>query len=103
MKPHRRQFIRGQWVEGITSTTTHHDASEIASVLVQVRPERLDAVQTALASIPGADVAQRDERGKLVVVLDSAGGQSVADSLLQISLLPQVLSATLVFHGLDTT
>jgi periplasmic nitrate reductase NapD len=102
MNPQRRQFIRGQWVEGITQIAAHHNATEIASVLIQARPERLDAVQMAIASMSGAEVVQRDERGKLVVVLDSAGGQSVADSLVQISLLPHVLSATLVFHGLDT-
>lgn len=75
---------------------------EIASVLVQTRPERLASVQTAIQGISGAEIAQRDECGKLVVVLDSSAGPTIGESLTQISLMPHVLSATLVFHGLDT-
>src|SRR6266540_262513 len=78
------------------------EAAEIASVLVQTRPERVASVQVAIEGIAGADIAQRDERGKLVVVLDSSAGRSIGESLTQISLMPHVLSATLVFHGVDT-
>jgi periplasmic nitrate reductase NapD len=102
MLPHRRQFIRGQWIPQAAGTMAHGAASEIASVLVQVRPQRLDAVQAAVAEIPGAQIAQRDERGKLVIVLDSSQGESIGDSLTKMSLMPDVISASLVFHGLDT-
>ena len=101
MSPHRRQFIRGQWVASAAASASVLDAAEIASVLVQTRPERLASVQAAIAEISGAEIAQRDECGKLVVVLDSAGGRSIGESLTQISLMPHVLSATLVFHGMD--
>jgi nitrate reductase NapD len=100
MRPHRRQFIRGQWIEEAAASIPAGDA-EIASVLVQTRPERLWSVQEAVQAIPGALIAQRDDCGKLVVVLDSAEGRSIGESLTQISLMPHVLSATLVFHGLD--
>lgn len=102
MNPHRRQFIRGQWIAEAAASAPADGAAEIASVLVQTRPERLASVQAAIEAIAGADVAQRDECGKLVVVLDSAAGPSIGESLTQISLLPHVLSATLVFHGIDT-
>jgi periplasmic nitrate reductase NapD len=102
MRPHRRQFIRGQWVTDAAASIPVDHAAEIASVLVQARPERLASVQAAIEGIAGADIAQRDDCGKLVVVLDSIGGQSIGESLTQISLMPHVLSATLVFHGVDT-
>jgi nitrate reductase NapD len=70
-------------------------------VLVQARPERLDSVEAAISGIAGAEVAQRDARGKLVVVLDSSNGDSIGDNLTKMSLMPDVISATLVFHGLD--
>jgi periplasmic nitrate reductase NapD len=101
MIPHRRQFIRGQWIPQAAGTMAPRAASEIASVLVQVRPQRLEAVQAAVAEIPGASIAQRDERGKLVVVLDSSQGESIGESLTKMSLLPDVISASLVFHGIE--
>jgi|SRR5215216_3413712 len=102
MSPHRRQFIRGQWIAEAAARAPADNTAEIASVLVQTRPERLASVQTAIEGIAGADVAQRDQCGKLVVVLDSSCGRSIGESLTQISLMPHVLSATLVFHGMDT-
>lgn len=102
MRPHRRQFIRGQWIEQAALQPAHAHAPEIASVLVQMRPECLGAVEKAISGLAGAEVMQRDARGKLVVVLDSSGGHSIGESLTQISLMPHVLSATLVFHGIDT-
>jgi nitrate reductase NapD len=101
MTPHRRQFIRGQWIPQTAESDTNRATPEIASVLVQARPERLDAVQSAIAAIAGAEIAQRDERGKLVVLLDSSGGARIGETLTALSLMPDVISATLVFHGMD--
>lgn len=103
MTPHRRQFIRGQWIPQTAASVANSATPEIASVLVQVRPERLDAVQSAIADIAGAEIAQRDERGKLVVILDSSNGGSIGGNLTKMSLMPDVISATLVFHGLDVS
>jgi len=102
MIAHRRQFIRGEWIPQAAQSVAPAAAAEIASVLVQVRPQRLDAVQAAIAEIPGAQIAQRDERGKLVVVLDSSQGESIGDTMTKMSLMPDVISASLVFHGLET-
>ena len=97
MSPHRRQFIRGKWIADAAASAPINNTAEIASVLVQARPEHLAAVQVAIQGIAGAEIAECDAYGKLVVVLDSAAGQSIGDSLTQISLMPHVLSATLVF------
>lgn len=102
MTPHRRQFIRGQWIPH-TAAGAASATPEVASVLVQAKPERLDAVQSVIADIAGAEIAQRDDRGKLVVILDSSRGDSIGDNLTKLSLLPDVISATLVFHGLDVS
>lgn len=102
MTPHRRQFIKGQWIEDTAARAPAGDAAEIASVLVQTRPERLPAVQAAIEEMAGAEIAQQDPCGKLVVVLDSSEGAVIGESLTRLSLMPHVLSATLIFHGLDT-
>lgn len=103
MTPHRRQFIRGQWIPQTAASVANSATPEIASVLVQARPERLDAVQSLISKMPGAEIAQRDDRGKLVVILDSSDGASIGNDLTKLSLMPDVVSATLVFHGLDVS
>jgi nitrate reductase NapAB chaperone NapD len=95
MAPHRRQFIRGKWMADAAASAPARDSAEIASLLVQAQPEHLGAVQAAIEGIAGAEIAECDPYGKLVVILDSSRGQSIGDSLTQISLMPHVLSATI--------
>lgn len=97
----RRQFIRGRWIPQTAMAPSPPGTAEIASILVQTRPERLDAVAAAIAAIDGAEVFQRDPRGKLVVVIESCGGDPVGETLTRVSLLPDVITATLVYHAID--
>ncbi len=75
--------------------------TEIASILVQARPEILDEVIASIEAVGGAEIHNRDRRGKLVVVIEGSGSDPVGGALTQISLLPGVISATLVFHATD--
>jgi nitrate reductase NapD len=101
MTRNRRQVIRGQWVVSTARLPSPEGATEIASILVQTRPERLQAVEAAISTIPGAEVFQRDERGKMVVVVEAFGTDPVGEMLTRISLLPDVITATLVYHAID--
>ncbi len=74
---------------------------EIASILVQARPERLDAVEAGILALSGCEIYGRDPRGKLVVVVDSPDAGSLGTTLNTIALLPHVHSASLVFHAID--
>jgi periplasmic nitrate reductase NapD len=74
---------------------------EIASILVQARPERLDSVEAAILALPGCEIHGRDPKGKLVVVIDVADASAVGSTLNQIALLSDVYSAALVFHAID--
>ena len=74
---------------------------EIASILVQARPERLDEVEAAILALAGCEVHARDPRGKLVVVVDAPDSGSLGTTLNTISLLPHVHAASLVFHAID--
>ena len=74
---------------------------EIASILVQARPERLDAVEAGILALSGCEIYGRDPRGKLVVVVDSPDTGSLGTTLNTIALLPHVHSASLVFHAID--
>ncbi|MBX9843955.1 MAG: chaperone NapD [Xanthobacteraceae bacterium] len=95
----RRDFIHGRWPVGAED---HASASvEIASILVQARPERLDDVAQAIEAMPGTQIFSRDPRGKLVVVIEAAETGAIGSALNDISLMPHVLTAALVFHGTD--
>ena len=95
----RRQFINGRWP--VRADDNAKPAVEIASILVQVRPERMDDAARAIEALPGAQIYSRDARGKLVVVIEAADVGAIGSSLNTISLMPNVLTAALVFHGTD--
>jgi nitrate reductase NapD len=75
--------------------------SEIASILVQARPERLAGVEAAIVALDGCEIYGRDPKGKLVVVVDAPDAGSLGTTLNTIALLPNVYSASLVFHAID--
>ncbi|HEU5445161.1 MAG TPA: chaperone NapD [Pseudolabrys sp.] len=95
----RRKFMNGGWVPDGDRLLA---SVEIASVLVQTRPERLETVAQAIEALPGTQIYSRDPKGKLVVVIEAADTGSVGATLNVISSLPHVLTASLVFQGTDT-
>lgn len=96
----RRAFISGRLAN--SDPLIAPPGAEIASVLVQARPERLGAVEAAIAAIAGCEIHGRDPKGKLVVVIEAESAGAVGSTLNQIALLPDVFTAALVFHALDT-
>jgi nitrate reductase NapD len=95
----RRALISGRIVDA-DRLITPPDA-EIASVLVQARPERLADVEAAIVALTGCEIHARDPKGKLVVVIEAASAGALGATLNQIALLPNVFSAALVFHAID--
>ncbi len=74
----------------------------IAGLVVTARPERLSAVRTALARLPGAEIHAVDERGKLVLTLESASDGRIADLMLHIPDIPGVLTCDLAHYHSET-
>lgn len=74
---------------------------EIASILVQARPENLAAVEAAILALPGCEIHGRDPIGKLVVVIDVPDAGAIGSTLNTIAALPDIYSASLVFHAID--
>jgi nitrate reductase NapD len=93
----RRDFLNGRWPAHIDDRAT----VEIASILVQVRPEWLDSISHAIEALPGAQIYSRDPKGKFVVVIEAANTGAVGATLNAISQMPHVLTAALVFQGND--
>jgi nitrate reductase NapD len=95
----RRAFISGRIVNPDRVTTPPD--GEIASILVQARPERLVEVEAAIVALAGCEIYGRDPKGKLVVVIDAPDAGSLGTMLNTITLLPDVYAASLVFHAID--
>ena len=95
----RRALLTGRWPARAKARMPA--VAEVASVLVQARPERLDAVASAIEALPGCEIFQRSPQGKLVVVIEADDVGVIGATLNLISSLPHVLTAALVFHGTD--
>ena len=95
----RRALITGRIVNPDRVVTP--PGSEIASIIVQARPENLDEVSVAITARAGCEVHARDPRGKLIVVADAPDSGALGTLLNTISLLPHVHTASLVFHATD--
>ena len=95
----RRALMTGRLVKPDRVVTP--PGGEIASILVQARPERLGDVEDAITALNGCEIYGRDPRGKLIVVVDTTDAGSLGTTLNTIALLPDVYTASLVFHALD--
>jgi periplasmic nitrate reductase NapD len=95
----RRTFISGRLAA--PDALVRPPGAEIASMLVQARPDRLDEVAAAITVIAGCEVHARDPKGKLVVVIETTNASAIGTALNTIALLPDVYSASLVFHAID--
>ena len=96
----RRALITGRALA--TDPVVAPPNAEIASILVQARPEQLGEVEAAIVALAGCEIHGRDPRGKLVVVVEAENAGALGSTLNTIALLPHVHSASLVFHAIDT-
>jgi len=104
-RPHsaidRRALITGRLLK--TDQVIAPPGGEIASILVQARPDRLVEVEASIVALAGCEIYGRDPLGKLVVVVDAADAGALGSTLNTIALLPDVYTASLVFHAIDAS
>ncbi len=77
------------------------ESCHIVSLVVQCLPEKLAATATAIEAIPGVEIPERDERGKLVVLMEMDSEADLLGNITRIESTPGVISATLVYHQID--
>jgi nitrate reductase NapD len=95
----RRSLITGRLLRA--DRVIAPPGGEIASILVQARSDRLVDVEASIVALAGCEIYGRDPKGKLVVVVDAPDAGSLGTTLNTIALLPDVYSASLVFHAID--
>ena len=92
--PSRRDVISARL--GAAPAETH-----ISSLVVHSFPETADAVQSALRTMDGVEI-HAESNGKIVITLETDNEADIVTRLNDISLLQGVLSATLVFHHVES-
>ncbi len=81
----RRRFLTGR------------GATHISSAVVVTWPDRAAALAGRLAELPGTDV-RHVENGKIVIVMEAATSGALGGRLAEISDMPGVLAANMVFE-----
>ncbi len=71
----------------------------IAGVLLQVHPERMDQVRSALDRFPGVEVHKVTEDGRLLVTVEEEDAQG--DTVLALHRLQGVLAASVAYHHFE--
>ena len=70
----------------------------ISSVIVIPHPERVQAVSSALAELPGVEVAIVSPEGQIIATIETDGDAETIRAYEIISQLDGVMSAAMVYH-----
>lgn len=74
----------------------------ISSVIVVPHPEKVASVTTALNEISGVEVAAVSPEGKIIITIETDGDRETVQTFEFITLMDGVLSASMVYHQLET-
>ncbi|HSV28048.1 MAG TPA: chaperone NapD [Candidatus Omnitrophota bacterium] len=80
-----------------------HDVVEnVCGVLVHARPAELDHVRVGLGELPGVEIHQVTDDGRLIVTVEDAEGQWAGATISRFNDIRGVLSVALVYHHFDS-
>lgn len=74
----------------------------IASLLVQATAPGCEAVRSMIGSMPGAELHETGQPGKLVIVLESADSRAIADATTELQQVSGVLTVSIVAHLMES-
>lgn len=95
-----RASIQAIAYEGMTNVGS---PINVSGLLVHALPDKAEAVRARLLQLPGIEVHAVSPEGRLVVTLENASDQDMADIFARVQALPDVLSASLVYHHSEDT
>ncbi|HYD30020.1 MAG TPA: chaperone NapD [Azospirillaceae bacterium] len=70
----------------------------VCGVLVHAQLQRLPAARAGLSALPGVEVHQVADDGRMILTVEDADGVTAAQTLAQLNQIEGVVSAALVFH-----
>lgn len=74
----------------------------ISSLVVHVLPQHVESITAQIEEFDNAEVFGSSPEGKIVVVLETENQGFITDTIDAINNLPNVLSAVLVYHQIET-
>ncbi|KAA0009791.1 hypothetical protein F0A17_19980 [Billgrantia pellis] len=74
----------------------------ISSLVVQLRPERIEEIGLYCQAHDGVEVHATDPCGKMVVLLETAGQREIVAFIEGLQRAPGVLSVSLVYHHAES-
>jgi nitrate reductase NapD len=77
------------------------DTMHISGVVVHARPGHIDQARGQLNGVEGVEIHASDADGKLIVTIEQADERMTVDAFEQLNRLPDVLSATMVYHHFE--
>ncbi len=76
----------------------HRAEIHVASLVVYADPLRVSEISDAVGRLPGVEVHANDGRGKLVVVLETAGDTDMAAAIDRVDRTAGVICTALVYQ-----
>lgn len=70
----------------------------ISGVLIHSQPQHSAAIKAQLIELAGVEVHIGTDDGRLIVTVEAASDERLADTLLVVQQMTGVLSAALVYH-----
>lgn len=74
----------------------------ISSLVVQVKPQHIDALQEQCSTVDGVEVPAVDPVGKMVVVLEMPSQRHIVEFIDWLREREGVLSVSMVYHHMET-
>jgi len=93
----RRDFLRF----GPAATDDDEPLVHIASLLIQATPSGCEAVRAMVSSVPGAELHETGQPGKVAIVLEAPDSRALADATTELQQLPGVLTVSIVAHLME--
>ena len=70
----------------------------LPSLVLRIQPERRVAAEAALTALPGVECHAMSDDGKLIVTVEETPQSSVAETLIAVHGVPEVLAVTLAYE-----
>ncbi len=77
------------------------DGVNIAGVLVHAIADELESVRDGLAGLPGVELHQTMDDGRLIITVEDVQDHSAGDTILAVHRIPGVIAAALVYHHFE--
>ena len=73
----------------------------LVSLVLKFLPEHGPTVRRGVEQVPGASVEADPGDGRMIVVVEDGEGYSLADSIIQVHKVDQLMSVTLAYEYTD--